>query len=126
RASVAASIPVPAAAPDLTTLAGAGSGKVTGNRTGSFAYASFYYPGDCSTTRVTMTYSPNDVNTNNGFGINIYEFGKLAQSLHGAGTSPGSTPGVSFVDYSTRDFKGTAVIQIFNYNPSGEVTYSLA
>lgn len=117
--------PSPQPTPNASQLSGTTSGSIDGNRAGSFAYASFYYPGDGTVSRITVNYSPNDINSNNGFGLNLYEKTSRAANLSGAGSSPDSPKGTSWVDYSSKTYKGIVTVQVYNYNSAGAITYTI-
>jgi hypothetical protein len=93
------------------------AGSQVGNANGAFTFYSFNYPGNGEIGTVVLNVYPNDPNTTNDIGVNLYLAGANVLSMNAKGTIPGSNTGT----FSSMT-PGTVILEVYNYNPS--LTYS--
>ena len=96
------------------------SGTLTGSTGGAFAYYTFSYPGDGSQGTITLSFSPGDQATANGFGVSLWQAGSLLATTSGLS----STLGANSLTFSSTT-PGPILAQVYNYNPGVLVSYQI-
>lgn len=105
-------------ASNAVPLTGAVTGNLAADSAGSYRYAQFNYPGDNSTVTLNLTVD-NAVPLETGAaGFNVYQAGNLLGSS--TDTSP-TTASFSL----TSSQAGPVVVQVFDYDPSNGVAFTL-
>jgi hypothetical protein len=94
------------------------SGTIVGGRSGAFRFYTLSYPGGVTGT-IALHVNPIDSNTTNAVGVNLYHEGANLLTMNGLGSIPGSNSG-SFSSPTA----GPILIEVYNYLPGQEVTYS--
>lgn len=131
--NAAALLAAPAVAPAHVDLAGAVagatdvttapvSGSLAGNPAGAHAYAAFDYPGGEALRRIVVQATPDDPAALARFGFRVY--GPRMDAVYAmSGLRVGEQPNVAAV-LPVGD-AGRYLVDLYNYNPTGQVDYLL-
>jgi len=101
------------------SLTGLFTGSLAANSGGSFSYAQFSYPGNGSTVTLNLTVDNALPLETGAAGFNVYQAGNLI------GSSAEISSNTADFDLSSAT-PGPVLIQVFNYDPSNGVNFTLA
>lgn len=106
--------------PTITAMPLAGSGYLTGNAGGAYAFYEVTVPADASDVEVTLTWSPDDPIIATGVGFVAY--GPSGEVSRGTGTG---NPGERIATLAA-DMPGVYLVQVYNYIDGLAVQYVLS